>query len=79
MARKANGKGKIRGDMEAALLALADHAECSPRVALRIEQAIRRAGLGSLLAPALEDLVRMVEDVSDARAQVLSAVNRLME
>lgn len=60
-------------------VALADHAECSPRVALRIEQAIRRAGLDTLLVPALEDLVRMVKDVSDARAQVLSAVQRLME
>lgn len=79
MARKADGKGKIRADMEAALLCLADHAECSPRVALRIEQAIRRAGLDTLLVPALDDLARMVQDVSDARAQVLSAVNRLME
>lgn len=79
MPRKADGRGKIRADMEAALLCLADHAECSPRVVLRIEQAIRRAGLDTLLVPALDDLARMVQDVSDARAQVLSAVNRLME
>lgn len=79
MPRKADGKGKIRADMEAVLGALADHAECSPRVALRIEQAIRRSGLEALLVPALGDLVRMVRDVEDARAQTLSALDRLME
>ena len=65
--------------MEAVLLALADHDECSPRVELRIKQAIRRTGLDALLVPALDDLVRMVKDVADARTQVLSAVQRLME
>lgn len=79
MARKANGKGKVRADLEVVLLALADHAECSPRVELRIQQAIRRTGLNALLVPALDDLVRMVSDVADARAQILSAVDRLME
>ncbi len=79
MARKADGKGKVRADMEAVLGALADHDECSPRVELRIRQAIRRTGLDALLVPALEDLMRMVKDVADARAQVLSAVDRLME
>lgn len=79
MPRKANGRGKIRADLEAVLLMFADHAECSPRVILRIEQAIRRTGLDALLVPAREDLMRMVKDVADARAQVLSAVQRLME
>ena len=70
---------KVRSDLEAALGALADHSECSPRVELRIRQAIRRAGLGDLLSPALDDLVRMVKDVDDARAQVMSAVDKLIE
>ena len=79
MPRKADGRGKVRADLEAGLLALADHAECSPRVELRLRQAIRRTGLDALLVPALDDLVRMVRDVADAREQVLSAVDRLME
>lgn len=70
---------RLRSDLDAALGALADHAECSPRVDLRIRQAIRRAGLNALLDPALEDLERMISDVADARAQVLSAVGRLLE
>lgn len=69
--------GKVREDLEAALGAMADHDECSPRVVLRIQQAIRRTGLNALLVPALDDLVRMVKDVDDARAQVLSAVEKL--
>lgn len=73
-----NGRAtQVRSDLEAALGALADHAECSQRVELRIRQAIRRAGLQSLLEPALDDLMRMVKDVDDIRAQVLSAVDRL--
>lgn len=69
----------IRADLETVLAALADHNECSPRVHLRIRQAIRRAELGPLLEPALEDLERMIHDVADARAQVLSAVDRLLK
>lgn len=69
----------IRADLESALGALADHGECSPRVELRISQAIRRAGLESLLEPALNDMRRMVSDVEEARAEVLSAVGRLIE
>lgn len=79
MPRKANGRGKIRADLEGILLALADIDECAPLLRLRINQAIRRTGLTALLVPALDDLMRMVNDVADARAQVLSAVQRLME
>ena len=79
MARKANGKGKVRADLEGALASLADHGECSPRVDIRIRQAIRRAGLTALLVPALDDLERMVSDVVEARTQVQSAISRLME
>jgi len=79
MARKADGKGKIRADLEAVLAALADHGECSPRMELRLQQAIRRAGLGSLLQPALDDLKRMVHDVEDAKSQAQAAISKLME
>ncbi len=68
---------KVRSDLEAVLGALADHGECSPRVEIRIRQAMRRAGLGSLLDPALDDLARMVKDVDDAKSQLASALQRL--
>ena len=79
MTRKADGKGKVRADLEAVLLALADMDECVPLVELRITQAVRRTGLRDLLVPALDDLKRMVKDVVDARSQVQSALDRLME
>lgn len=70
---------KVREDLEAVLGALADHDECVPLLALRIHQAIRRAGLNDLLEPALSDLERMTRDVDDARSQVVRAVQRMME
>ncbi len=79
MSRKANSIEHARADCEAALGALADYAECAERVELRIGQAIRRAGLTALLDPALVDLERMAMDVMDARSQVMSAMQRLME
>lgn len=79
MVRKANGIEHARADCEAALGALADYVECSGRVVLRVEQAIRRAGLSALLDPALEDLVRMASDVKDAKSQVHAAIGKLME
>ena len=79
MTRKNSVITQVRSDLEAALGALADHDECTPRVELRIRQAIRRAELGSLLDPALEDLERMVRDVVDARSKVCAAVAQLME
>jgi hypothetical protein len=79
MARKDKVTTDTRADLEAALGSLADHGECAPRVELRIRQAIKRAGLGDLLDPALEDLRRMVADVKDAQLQVCSAVTRLIE
>lgn len=79
MPRKVDGKGKLRADLEGALVSLADHGECSPRVDIRIRQAIRRVGLTALLVPALDDLERMVNDVVEAKAQVKSALDRLME
>lgn len=79
MSRKTDPICKTRADLEAALGALADHDECAPLLELRIKQAIRRAGLSTLLDPALEDLERMVKDVADARLQVMYAVQRLME
>lgn len=79
MARKANGKGKVRADLEGVLLALADMEESIPMVTLRINQAIRRGGLDGVLVPALDELQRMIKDVCDARAYVQSAVGRLLE
>lgn len=70
---------KVRSDLEAVLGALADIDECIPVVTLRINQAIRRTGLDGLLVPARDDLVRVARDVADARAQVMSAVERLIE
>lgn len=51
MARKAEGTGKIRADLEGATLALVDIEEAVPFVCQRIEQAIRRSGLVDLLGP----------------------------
>lgn len=79
MPRKADGKGKVRADLEAVLLSLADLGDCVPVVELRITQAIRRGGMDALLVPVLDELKRMTADVCDAQAQVRSAVGRLME
>jgi len=79
MPRKANGRGKVRAELEGVLATLADLEECVPYVQLRISQAIRRTGMSDLLVPALDELKRVTKDVADARTQVLSAVDRLME
>ena len=70
---------KVREDLEAALGALAEFDVRVSMVDLRIKQAIQRTGLRSLLEPACDELKQLTKDVSDARAQVLSAVDRLME
>jgi hypothetical protein len=79
MPRKAEGRGKIRAELEGVLVTLADLEECVPYVQLRISQAIRRTGMNDLLVPALDELKRVIKDVADAKTQVLSAVERLME
>ena len=79
MARKANGRGKVRAELEGALVALADVDSCIALVDLRISQAVRRTGLSGLLVPAQDELRRMVQDVADARSQVHAAMDRLME
>ena len=79
MPRKAEGSGKIRAELEGVLVTLADLEECVPYVQLRISQAIRRTGMSDLLVPALDELKRVIKDVTDAKTQVLSAVERLME
>lgn len=70
---------KVRADLDSVTLALVDWQEVEPYVRLRIEQAIRRAGLGDLLIPALEDLDRMGAAVAEAMAQVRAARSRLEE
>ena len=79
MARKVDGSRQIRAELDGVTLALVDVEEVLPLVTLRIEQAIRRAGLVSLLSPALDDLVRVSGSVRDAKAQISAAVVRLME
>lgn len=79
MARKADGSGKIRADLDGAVLFLVDVEEAIPFVYLRIEQAVRRAGMDDLLVPALQDLDRVVRSVCKAKDQVNAAAAKLME
>lgn len=79
MARKAEGTGKIRADLEGATLALVDVEEVVPFVRQRIEQAIRRAGLDDLLCPALDDMKRICKAIADAKSQINDATVKLME
>jgi hypothetical protein len=79
MARKAEGTGKIRADLEGAMLALVDVEEVAPFIRKRIEQAVRRAGLDKLLGPALEDLDRVCAAAESAKAQVNAAMSKLIE
>ena len=79
MARKAEGTGKIRADLEGATLSLVDVEEVVPYVKQRIEQAIRRAGLSDLLGPALEDVKRICTAVAEAKSQIGDATVKLME
>lgn len=79
MPRKAEGTGKVRAELEGVTLALVDVEEVLPLVTLRIKQAIRRAGLGPLLDPALQDLDRIAASVREAKSQVNTATIRLME
>jgi hypothetical protein len=79
MARKAEGTGHIRAELEGATLALVDAEEVVPFIRLRIEQAIRRSELNDLLGPALQDLARITASVRDAKHQVNIATVRLLE
>ncbi len=79
MARKAEGTGKIRADLEGATLALVDVEEVVPFMRARIEQAIRRSSLDDLLMPALEDVRRICQAVTDAKSQIKDATGKLME
>ena len=79
MARKAEGTGKIRAELEGATLALVDVEEAIPFVRQRIEQAIRRAGLDDLLIPALDDVKRICKAIVDAKSQINNATSKLME
>lgn len=79
MPRKGVQVRKVRAELDGVTLALVDWQEAERFVRLRIEQAIRRAGLGDLLEPALNDLDRMGRAVREAKAQVNAAVDRLVE
>jgi hypothetical protein len=56
-----------------------DVEEVVPYVRQRIEQAIRRAGLGDLLGPALEDVMRICKAVAEAKSQIGDATVKLLE
>jgi hypothetical protein len=79
MPGKVDGRGKVRAELEGVTLALVDVEEVLPEITLRIEQAIRRSGLTSLLDPALDDLVRISHAVCDAKMQVNVAMVTLMD
>ncbi len=79
MSRKVEGTGKVRADLEGASLALADMEELVSLITLRIEQAIKKAELNSLLSPALADLMHMSMALSEAKAQIKSAIAKLLE
>jgi hypothetical protein len=80
MARRADGAGKIRAELEGALLALAVWGEAEPFIRLRISQAIRRdPRLANVLSPALAELDGMCQAVMEARSQVSAATVKLME
>ena len=79
MPRKADGRGKIRAELEGVLLELDDMDGCIAMVAMRIDQAIRRSGMRELLVPALDELKRMGRSMNCARSQAQSAMDRLKE
>ena len=80
MARQADGKGKVRAQVESVILALVvDWEEVEPILRLRIEQAMRRdPRLYEVLDPALDELSRMARGIADAKAQVHAARSELM-
>lgn len=69
---------RVRTALEDALCELVDTQQVTPLIRLRIEQAIRRADLGCLLQPALDDLERLACDVSTAKDRVNAAVATLL-
>lgn len=79
MARKAEGTGKIRAELEGAALSLVDVEEVVPFMKLRIEQALRRTGENDLLSPLLQDLARIERSMKEAKSQVNVAIGRLIE
>ena len=79
MPRKAEGTGKVRAELEGVVLALVDVEEVLPEIKLRIEQAIRRSGLTSLLDPVLKDMERITKSVCDAKSEIDTAMVMLME
>ena len=72
MPRVSKGTRKKRNELESAVLALIEVEERLPLVTLRIEQAIRRAGLSALLKPALDDLAEVTRSTREAKEQVAS-------
>jgi hypothetical protein len=61
------------------MLALVEVEDRLPLVVLRIEQAIRRAGLSALLEPALDDLAQAASAAHEARVQVAQVASQFEE
>lgn len=72
-------QGRIRAELECALLDMIDCEEVGPFIRLRIIQAMRRAELDDLLEPVITDLDRLFKDIASAKTKVSSAVNMLLE
>ena len=79
MPRKPQGKRMVRAELETVTLELVDVEEVLPDLRLRITQAIKRAGLTSLLDPALADVDRMTADVAAVKAQIAVTIAKLMQ
>jgi hypothetical protein len=78
MPGKVDGTGKIRAQLECAILALVDTQEALPFVRQRIEQTMRRTGMTDLLSPALDDLDRISKDIAEAKADVGASITTLL-
>ena len=79
MARSNEGTRKKRSDLESAMLALVEVENRLPLITLRVEQAIRRAGLYALLEPALDDLAHAASAAHEARVQVAQVASQYEE
>lgn len=79
MPRVKQGNRERRSELESAVLELVDVEERLPVVVLRIEQAMRRAGLSSLLQPALDDLRHVVQDTRQAKDRVAAIASQYEE
>lgn len=79
MAKVNKGHRALRAELESAALELVAAETDLPMIALRIEQAIRRGGLGDLLSPALSAVERAGAAVRMAKDKVTATASQLDE